>query len=62
MCEKLTCTNWAAAIHLTAKITNIPAAKQKCWKQIDASLYSVLWFSLAPNLQALFPGYTCVDV
>ena len=77
-CEKLTGTanysTWAAAVrlwfqgqgcanHLTTPAHSIPRAEQARWNQIDASLCSVLWFSLAPHLQPQFQAFTtCSDV
>lgn len=66
-CEKLTGTAnyniWVGAVkmwfhgqgyedHLTTKADTILAAKRDKWKQTDASLCTVLWFSIATNLQA----------
>ncbi|KAK6150524.1 hypothetical protein DH2020_015456 [Rehmannia glutinosa] len=77
-CEKLTGTanysTWAAAVHLwfqgqgredhlTKQYNDIPKTEQARWKQIDASLCSVLWFSIALNLQPQYQAFkTCYDV
>lgn len=66
-CEKLTDSSnyniWAGVVkiwfhsqgyedHLTTKVDVVPAVKLAKWKKIDASLCTVLWFSIAPNLRA----------
>ncbi|CAI8611000.1 unnamed protein product [Vicia faba] len=77
-CEKLIRTInyniWAGAVkmwfhgqgyenHLTTKVDSIPAAKRDKWKQTDASLCIVLWFSIATNLQAQYQAFTtCYEV
>ncbi|CAJ2658363.1 unnamed protein product [Trifolium pratense] len=77
-CEKLTGTAnyniWAGAVkmwfhgqgyedHLTTKADTISAAKRDKWKQTDASLCTVLWFSIATNLQAQYQAFTtCYEV
>lgn len=38
--------------HLTTKVDDVPAVKLAKWKKTDASMCIVLWFSIAPNLQA----------
>ncbi|KAJ1421323.1 Zinc finger, CCHC-type superfamily [Sesbania bispinosa] len=77
-CEKLTGTSnyssWAAAVqlwfqgqgrsdHLTKQAKDIPRNDQARWKQIDASLCSVLWFSIDVKLQPQYQAFTtCYDV
>lgn len=77
-CEKLTGTanygTWTATVqlwfqgqgrddHLTKQAKDIPNKDQARWKQVDASLCSVLWFSIAPNLQPQYQAFTtCYDV
>ncbi|KAJ1379502.1 Zinc finger, CCHC-type superfamily, partial [Sesbania bispinosa] len=44
-------------------IKDIPTKDQSRWKQIDASLCSVLWFSIDAKLQAQYQSFkTCYDV
>lgn len=38
--------------HLTTQSGDIPAAKHAKLKQINASLCTVLWFFITPNIQA----------
>jgi hypothetical protein len=77
-CEKLTGTAnynvWAASVklwfqgqgredHLTKQASNIATVNRTKWKQVDASLCTVLWFSIAPNLQAQYQAFTtCYEV
>lgn len=77
-CEKLTGSSnyniWAGAVkmwfhgqgyedHLTTKVDVVSAAKLTKWKKTDASLCTVLWFSIAPNLQAQYQTFsTCYEV
>jgi predicted GNAT family acetyltransferase len=77
-CEKLTGTEnyniWAGAVklwfqgqgvadHLTKQSREISTAHRTKWKQVDASLCTVLWFSIAPNLQAQYQAFTtCYEV
>ena len=77
-CEKLTgianYSTWAAAVqlwfhgqgchaHLTTPIQTVYTSNRLRWQQINASLCSVLWFSLAPTLQLQFQAFTtCHDV
>jgi hypothetical protein len=65
---------WAAAVelwfegqgredHLFKQYKNIPSKDQASWKQVDASLCSVLWYSIDAKLQAQFRSFkTCYDV
>ena len=49
--------------HLTPKLDVVAADKLTKWKQIDASLCTVLWYSIAPNLQAQYQAFTtCYEV
>src|SRR3954470_20393096 len=77
-CEKLTGSAnyniWSRAIdmwfhgqgfeeHLTTKLSAVATDKLAKWKKTDASLCTVLWFSIAPNLQAQYQAYsTCYEV
>ena len=77
-CEKLTGSAnynvWARAVdmwfhgqgyedHLTTKLVDVADAKLAKWKKTDASLCTVLWFSIAPNLQAQYQAFsTCNEV
>ncbi|CAI8602358.1 unnamed protein product [Vicia faba] len=77
-CEKLTGSAnyniWARAVemwlhgqgyeeHLTTQLSDIAAVKLAKWKKTDASLYTVLWFSITPNLQAQYQAFsTCYEV
>lgn len=77
-CEKLTGSAnynvWARAVdmwfhgqgyedHITTKLVDVAAAKLAKWKKMDASLCIVLWFSIAPNLQAQYQAFsTCNEV
>ncbi|GAU43000.1 hypothetical protein TSUD_188740 [Trifolium subterraneum] len=77
-CEKLTGTAnyniWAASVklwfqgqgredHLTKEARDIATVNRTKWKQVDASLCTVLWFSIAPNLQAQYQAFTtCYEV
>lgn len=48
---------------MTKQAKDIPNKDQARWKQVDASLCSVLWFSIAPNLQPQYQAFTtCYDV
>lgn len=40
--------------HLTTKSNSILAAKRDKWKQTNASLCIMLWFSITANLQAQY--------
>lgn len=49
--------------HLTTKSDSIPATKHDKWKQTDASLCTVLWFSITTNIQAQYQTFTtCYEV
>ncbi|CAJ2674085.1 unnamed protein product [Trifolium pratense] len=77
-CEKLVgaanYAGWAAAVelwfegqgrqdHLLKQYKNVPTKDQPSWKQVDASLCSVLWYSIDAKLQAQFRSFkTCYDV
>jgi hypothetical protein len=77
-CEKLTGTAnyniWAGAVrlwfhgqgledHLTKQGKDIATVHRTKWKQVDASLCTVLWFSIAPHLQAQYQALiTCYEV
>lgn len=44
-------------------MVDVAAAKLAKWKKTDASLCTVLWFSIAPNLQAQYQAFsTCNEV
>nr|KYP45441.1 Retrovirus-related Pol polyprotein from transposon TNT 1-94 [Cajanus cajan] len=48
---------------LTTHFSAIVTDKHEQWQQIDASLCTVLWFSIAPNLQHSYQAFdTCYDV
>ncbi|PNX60884.1 hypothetical protein L195_g060398 [Trifolium pratense] len=66
-CEKLVgaanYAGWVASVelwfegqgrqdHLLKQYKNIPTKDQASWKQVDASLCSVLWYSIDAKLQA----------
>lgn len=74
-CEKLArfvnYTTWAATVllsfcsqehanHLTTKATDIPEKHRASWRKIDASLCSVLWFSIALISDLRTRHLTCV--
>jgi hypothetical protein len=77
-CEKLTgsatYSSWSAAVqlwfegqghedHLTKQASEIPEADRPRWKQIDASLCAVLWFSIDAKLQPQYQAFrTCYEV
>lgn len=46
--------------HLTTKSDSIPVVKRNKWEQTDASLCTMLWFSISTNLQAYYQALsTC---
>ncbi|KAJ1404577.1 hypothetical protein SESBI_26453 [Sesbania bispinosa] len=67
-------SSWAATVelwfegqgrkdHLVKQTKDIPTKDQSRWKQIDASLCSVLWFSIDSKLQTQYRSFkTCYDV
>jgi len=76
-CELLTGTTnystWAIAVqlwfqgqgrgnHLATQVKDIPTSDQARWKQVDATLCSVLWFSHAPNLQPQFQAFPTMSI
>jgi hypothetical protein len=77
-CEKLTGTKnyniWAGGVklwfqrqgvadHLTKQSKDIATTHRTKWRQVDASLSNVLWFSIAPNLQVQYQTFTtCYEV
>lgn len=78
LCGKLTgATNyniWVGAVkmwfhgqgledHLTTKLDVVATDKLTKWKQADASICTVLRYSIAPNFQAQYQAFTlCYEV